>query len=65
MANDCCAGIFVPLDNSPLNPVVVHKEEQEFRKKVFDKNPNVAMVDLDILEDDSNAENEGSGESNF
>ena len=33
MANDCCAGIYIPLDDSNFKPIVVHKEEKPKEKK--------------------------------
>ena len=64
MANDCCAGIYIPLDDANFKPIVVH-DEKEFRKEVLNKNPNAAMVNPDILEGVSNAESEGSDESDI
>ncbi len=62
MANDCCAGIYIPLDDTNFKPIVVHDEEKEFRKEVMKKNPNVAMVNPDILEETQNAKSSGSDE---
>ena len=28
MANDCCAGIYIPLDDSNFKPIIVHDEEK-------------------------------------